>query len=196
VVYRIVVDIRSGVFNGGIDRCRAGFDQILHAGRRRREAYPDALEESHPDWSVSGGGAWIYLDAGFSFRIAERMYLGPRVGMLATFIEFQNSYGLPSSMNSKKATVIFLPGIGCKYDLTPKPSTFFAAADLSLVAPSSDISPSLESGGVAIGGTLGYSFSHEVELALAYRYVPVKASGDETSNFGGISFLVRKTWGF
>jgi hypothetical protein len=160
-------------------------------------AYKDALEKDHPDWDISGGAGWVYVDLGFVTKVAPRVYLGPRIGMLATFVNFGNSYGLPSSLDSKQATIIILPGVTAKYDLSPKLSTPFVAADLSLVSASSDLDvPKLSSGGIAMGGTLGYSFNHKVELALTYRYIPVKVNDDETKNFGGIGFIIRTAFGF
>jgi hypothetical protein len=159
-------------------------------------AYKDALTEDHADWDISGGGGWVYVDVGFVTKVAPRAYLGPRVGMLATFIEYQSIFAY-SDLNSKQATIVILPGVTGKYDLTPKVSTPFIEADLSLVSTTSDLElPKLSSGGLAFGGTVGYSFSHKIEVAIAYRYVPVKVNDDETKNFGGVGLIVRTAFGF
>jgi hypothetical protein len=181
------VSVTQTIKNNYID---VGFGVIFSS------TYKDALEEANPDWELSGGGGWVYVDLGFVTRVAPRLYVGPRVGMMATFIEYESVFAY-SDLNSKEATVIILPGVTVKYDLMPKVTTPFIEADLSLVSASSDLeAPELSSGGIAFGGTVGYTFSHRVEAGLTYRYVPVKVNDDETKNFGGIGFVLRAAFGF
>lgn len=159
-------------------------------------AYKDAVEASNPDWEISGMGGWVYIDLAFVTKVAPRVYLGPRVGALVKFIEYESVFAY-SDLNSKQTTIIILPGVTAKYDLMPKVTTPFVEADVSLVSASSDLDvPKVSSGGVAFGGTVGYTFSHRVEAGLTYRYVPVKVNDDETKNFGGIGFVVRAAFGF
>jgi hypothetical protein len=159
-------------------------------------AYKDALQADNTDWTITGGSGWVYVDLGYVTKVAPRMYLGPRVGMLASFIEYKSIFNY-SELNSKQATIIILPGITGKYFLMPKLSTAFVEGDLSLVTASSDLElPKLSSGGIAFGGTVGYTFNQRIELALTYRYVPVKVDDDETKNFGGVGFVIRTAFGF
>jgi hypothetical protein len=157
--------------------------------------YRDALKENNPDWTLSGGSGWVYVDVGFLTKVGDRLYIGPRVGLAALFIEYESVFHY-SGVNSKKVTFVVLPGVTAKFDLTPKMSTPFVAGDLSLVSASSDIDePKLGSGGIAMGGTVGYSINHRIEFALTYRYIPVKMNDDKTSNFGGIGFIARTAFG-
>jgi hypothetical protein len=178
----------------------------LGAGLVISSGYKNALEASHPDWDISGGVGWVYLDLDLGIRASKGIYVVPKLGFLATFIQYGQD-----PLASKQATLILLPGVGGRYEVSPKPSTLFFTGDLSLVVPSTDLeSPKLESGGMSFGGSIGYTFDHQIEMALLYRYVPVKAttevSGDiwggstttegESTNFGGIGFVVRKMWSF
>jgi len=163
-----------------------GFGVVMGSG------YRDALQESHPDWQISGGSGWINVETGFAIKVSNSVSIVPKVSLQAMTIKFANNYGLPAS---SKAIGVVLPGIGAKYGFFKTNSTPYVSSEVSAVVPFSDIeSPELTSGGVAIGAALGYTIDIDYEIELLYRYVPVKLNdnGEKKSNFGGIGIEFRR----
>jgi hypothetical protein len=173
-------------------------------------AYKDALMESHPDWTISGLGGWIYLEAGLGFPVAPKTKLIPNLAVLGTFIKYHTYPGFPSSVD---ATLILLPGIEGRLDFNSVPSTPFVTANVSYVVPTSDLeSPILDGGSIAIGASLGFHFEGGFELLFTYRHVPVEYSSGEitydgqygqplstdkrTADFGGAGITFKRLWSF
>ncbi|HKK21046.1 MAG TPA: hypothetical protein VJ983_06200 [candidate division Zixibacteria bacterium] len=173
-------------------------------------AYKDALAESHPDWTISGLGGWIYLETGLGFSVAPKIKLTPNLAVLGTYIKYHTYPGFPSSVD---ATLILLPGVEGRLDFNSAPSTPFVAANVSYVVPTSDLeAPILSGGSIAIGASFGFHFREGFELLFTYRHVPVEYSSGEitydgpfgqplgtdktTTNFGGAGITFRRLWSF
>jgi len=110
--------------------------------------------------------------------------------LLAGIVKYQY-YGYTSS---EKINTVIVPGVAARYGLGGHPTSFYAALDLGLVSPHSDIEGTkFESGGLAFGVVMGILFSEDFEIEVGYLRVPVDIkpeyyyyySSSNTANFGG-----------
>ncbi len=148
------------------------------------------------DAGASGYLGWINLEGGFEFRVWNKLYLGPRLSLIASRVK-TTWEGI--DLGSTKVNLVFLPGIAAKYYLFDGNSPYASLYLNSIASISMETFEKYDfaSNGIATGFALGYQLivgNRRLMIEAGVANVPIEVNKSIQNNFGGFFINVLGYW--
>ena len=158
--------------------------------------YRDLLEAAYPNADLWGGYGWLDLHLGLRFNANENFSITPQLGFLFNLVSIDyyyfDYYDTWHEEDSYFNTII-VPSISARYAFNKAPSLYLRAEVNYNIPNTGSDAYDFSSGGVGVGGMVGYEFKGGWHLEGGYTYIPVDVEwwgGKEDRNIGG-GFTVR-----
>jgi len=160
-----------------------GFSLVLSPG------YNNALEDSYPNSSVSGGYGWLGIHAGLRCSVTENVDLIPRIGLMMNYV---TSIGAGDSF----ANTIVQPALAGRVTFNEGDS-FYVEGEINHNTVNTGSDAFDVDGGMGYAIFLGYQWESGFDVSVGYSMIPTdvdNVSGTQEENFGGLEFRFRGTF--